>query len=465
MNDQALEVQFSNFMRVSRGAFQKGLGRLHGQKKVFSLLSPRRDLICQVVEELERSPSFLNLTEQVFREYKSRYVSNQVSACQSELRNFFRWDGLYIELFEETTKTDAEYLNRLRSFLEHKKIGTITYAALLDGAKFSENWIKFGDFGIRRFTSEELDGFFDTRAREIFDPGNVLDTKRYSSYWYLIKEEEHDPNLLYLWWSPGWSYLLKELQAISMFPTDGKFSLPWFARKMDLANGDRCLDFLEEGSLLLPLPHYDHEGKIIGESEQINYILNKDETVKFKKFVPRCHELFQTLGREKWGKFIHRALGFFMLATINGEANFIQLITALEVLIVESGEGITDKIARRVAVLVGEDEADTIRKWEVMRKYYRARSDLIHGKKDTIPNELYDAPNNLTAWVKKATLRLACLLVEVRTEEGQRKVKDLGIPLDHNPRNTCLRLIDYGMFNTEARRMVRAADEELFSET
>lgn len=474
-----MDEAFVRFLRVARVAFQKVREEFSSVTKREGpiRLSPSKSIIIgEVAEEIEQSTEFEALTQQAFEKYEPRFTG-KLDYCRRELSTFFRWSGCYIDLFERSSKADSEYLKLLRNQYEEEE-ESITWLALLDGAKFSKNLIEFDNFSIRRFTSEDLDNIFNRRVAEVFYPHTLVDSERYSMHWFIVKEEKRKTITLkhiIAQFSPIWYNFREELQAIYMFPVDGNFSLPWFARKSDtLINPYWHLTIFREDNLLPVLPVFDDDGGEVGQAPMTTYNLNEEETKKFNEFVSRYFELFETNASGKEGEFIRTSLKAFLRAMIKkgaagvwveedaGEEAFVQLVTAIEALVGEKGEGLTDKLARRVAIILGEDESDTIEKWHNMKKFYDMRSDVVHGNREALNSDkLREALETLPGWLRKATLRMTSLLAEINTEEGKKKIEAFGIPSGIRPRDICLRLIDMALFSSEARSFIRTVGQDL----
>lgn len=478
-NINSIDNAFFSFLKAARWAFQRAREELSPitRREGPIRLSPSKSIIInEVVTEIEQSTEFEALTMQIFGKYEPRFTG-ELDYCRQELSTFFRWSGCYIDLFERTSKPDSEYLKLLRDQYEIDEI-TTRWFALLDGARFSKDLIDFGSFSIRRFTPKDLDNIFDRKVAEIFYPHTIVDSERYSKHWYLVKEVKWKQVTLghiLSQFNPVWHNFREELQAIYMFPVDGNFSLPWFARKSDtLINPFWHLTIFREDNLLPVLPVFDDDGGVIGQAPMTTCSLNEEETTNFNEFVSRCFELFGTYASGKEGEFIRTSLKAFLRAMIKkgaagawveedaGEEAFVQLVTAIEALVGEKGEGLTDKLARRVAILLGDDESDTIEKWHSMKKFYDMRSDVVHGNREELDKDkLREGLEILPEWVRKATLHMTSLLAEINTDEGRKKIQDLGISSGLKPKKTCLSLVDLGVFSTEARRMVRDAGKAL----
>lgn len=476
-----MDDAFVRYLEVARAAYHEAIEQFPSVTKGEGTirLSPSKPVIIrEVTEEIEQSMELHTLTQKVSEEFDPRY-SGKIDYCRRELSTFFRRSGCYIDLFERTSKADSEYLHLLRKQLEAEEVSTI-WLALIDGAEFALDVLEFKDFSIRKFSSIELDNFFERRVAEIFYPKELIeDSDKYSQYWYLFKQGKTNkvgPRIIYF--PPTYKTFEDELRAVCMYPIEGYFSLSWFARKVDslltkwrfTKSGKGDLYPLE--TVLVP---EDHEMREYYEYEKryTPYCLNDIQTEKFKKFVPSYYDSISHT-KEKDGKFIQSAVNAFMKAFFKmwphglsadkdvGEDVLVHLVTAIEALIGEKGDGLTDKLARRSAILLGKDEKDTLKKWEDMKKFYRWRCDIVHGNVREVPPEGVEYTlETLLPWVREATIRMTSLLAEINTEEGKRKAQEFGIPIGLKPRQTCLRLIDHSLFNTEAREMVRESGKDL----
>jgi len=470
-----MDDAFVRYLEVARAAYHEAIEQFLSVTKGEGTirLSPSKPVIIrEVTEEIEQSMELHTLTQKVLEEFDPRY-SGKIDYCRKELSTFFRRSGCYIDLYEGIDKTDAEYLDLLRTQLELEEVPDI-WLALLDGAQFSEKTLEFENFSIKRFNSDELDKFFDKRVAEIFYPYSVIDSNKFSDYWFLVKQKKAPivPTRIFLMFRPVWRYFKEELQAILLHPADDNFFLPWFARKIESLLYGMRITIEQEGELLPSKIVFDQHGNE-GEIQWITSRLDDDGTRKFKEFVPRCYNLLEAHATGKDAEFIQTSLKFFLQAIFKlgphgmgpdeaKEETLVQLVTAIEALIGERGEGLTEKLANRIAILLGENEEDTLTKWNSMKKFYGMRSDIVHGNLSKLDSSILgEALGTLPNWVRKVTIRMASLLADINTDEGMRKIQDIGIPSGLKPRQTCLRLIDQALFSTKARKMVREAGKDL----
>jgi hypothetical protein len=93
--------------------------------------------------------------------------------------------------------------------------------------------------------------------------------------------------------------------------------------------------------------------------------------------------LFAVLKPKEYGwEFLERGLAYFMKALQStGEEQLLWHITALEALLGERGEGATERLTRRISMILGgtDDERDSIGK--EFKKLYDFRCDLVHGNR------------------------------------------------------------------------------------
>jgi hypothetical protein len=114
----------------------------------------------------------------------------------------------------------------------------------------------------------------------------------------------------------------------------------------------------------------------------VHISLDKQETALFIEFVKRTHENLQKLDFEKSGwHFFEIALNMFVKAFFtDGLEQLLWHITTIEALLGEEATGLTEKLARRIASILGEtaDKQEELRR--CFKNLYNFRSALVHGK-------------------------------------------------------------------------------------
>ena len=64
-----------------------------------------------------------------------------------------------------------------------------------------------------------------------------------------------------------------------------------------------------------------------------------------------------------------------------GQDQLLCYITAMEALLGEKGEGVTERLARRISTILRNIEGDREQIWRDFRRLYEFRSHIVHGNK------------------------------------------------------------------------------------
>jgi hypothetical protein len=131
-------------------------------------------------------------------------------------------------------------------------------------------------------------------------------------------------------------------------------------------------------------------GEEVGERPAVHVSLTEDETKTFERFVRPIAEIMSTLRvtENRW-EFLDIAWGYFIKAFFS-PSNLEQLlwhIVALEALLGERRQGVSSRIPRRIASILGRNEEDKKAIKKAVDELYNFRSDLVHGSK--VSEEIY----------------------------------------------------------------------------
>jgi hypothetical protein len=143
------------------------------------------------------------------------------------------------------------------------------------------------------------------------------------------------------------------------------------------------------------VPFTDSEsGEEIGETPLIALYLD-DELIQrsLPIFMVHVAEQLRAIQRRgpRWN-FIDTALGFLVKAFVSkGVDQLLWHITAIEAVLGENvSGGITDKLATRVARIIGEDKARRVSVRAAFKELYHIRSKLVHGDVELTKKEIYN---------------------------------------------------------------------------
>ncbi len=349
----------------------------------------------------------------MFSDYHKYHKNDDVHAFfkifwKPKVETFFKRSGLYIKLFEnEDVEDDHLYEFFVRAFKQ--KEGDVTYFAPLEYVGFSKPAIDLETYKIMKFSEDELDVLFENKINRYFYPDSVIDTKKLKDYWLLClnvqsESTESQPEISmlelkmefrFLDYPPSLLYVLQQLAlfnwgSLDLISSESEeqpiepepwweifefvpyytFHVPFFFRKFNS---------------LLNIPERAPDlSKLDTESREYGVPIHLDdaETEELERFLLKLKELISNLKIEenKW-HFFNIALNYFTKAFFShGIEQLLWHITSLEALMGEKGEGVTERLTRRIAIILAQTKNDRkkIRKW--FKELYDLRCELVHGK-------------------------------------------------------------------------------------
>lgn len=350
-----------------------------------------------------------------------RRHSQSATAYRSAIGHFFRRAGYYLNILEGK-QVDPEGLFHLYTDAWTRETCTATYLALVEFVYFGRQSFDFGSYRITRHSTSELDQLLSNRSREAFYPWAAVDTALLSDYWLISSSVEeqvrgighipvdlsnlHRVELRYTRLPAPIeraldTFCLFEWQAdmfASVVGRGGKAGekgfMGWEGPKIPFVL--RLTDNLLEPpspspdtSVLCQEAFFDHEGEYLGDRPCVYTHFSGDEAAAFGEYILSAQALMDfARPREDCWPFLRVALGNLKKAFFTqGLEQLLWHITALEALLGEKGEGVTERLARRIALIL----AGTDRQRKEIRKEFKAlyafRSNLVHG--NTFENETY----------------------------------------------------------------------------
>jgi hypothetical protein len=333
--------------------------------------------------------------------------------------NWFRRSGVYQRAAAGEALPDATVLSEdLRRELSRSN-STVTYLALVEYVSFRRTRVDFGRYEITRLSREELDNLLQSQVRADFYPWAVVPTSWLANYWWIVARETQPTTpigklmvdftamdvvsrtytrlprpveaivqeLALFDWRPDWS---------SGAPEWLPFNIPLVLRIDDhltaAPRGPRV-----DPSALDTEPTFDHEtGEEVGERPTIWFSFNDAEATAFEQFVrlegERLHDALAT----PWSRpLIEVAARFFAKAFMSGGLEeLLWHMATVEALVGEKGEGVTDRLARRLAEALGTSDAHRKEIRKTFRDLYDFRSELVHGvapSKVVLTRHLFEA--------------------------------------------------------------------------
>jgi hypothetical protein len=391
---------------------QEELRQLAGdsrEKGSLRLVSNKALHLRALVDDLERGPEFKSLVTEVRSTFLPQgYHGGDVSFWEWALENFMRRSGFYSALSEGKSVTQAEMLTRLSDAF-HKRTTQVTFLAPMEFIELGCESMAFKRFIIRRFTRPQLGDLLQNSVNEMFYPWAYVDAHELGWYSFIVVTdtkptealghfgtilgdigkvniqytkypviEEALQELALVDWEPQWRK--EEEHESSQWRQWERFHVPFVMEvEDDLLRAPRHAPDL---SKLATEPWTDGAtGEDLGWRPSVSISLDSKETEMFQSFLNRVDERFQKVkaNASAW-PFFERGLGFLVKAFFTYDLEqLLWHIAAMEALLGENKEGITDRLKRRVGAILGANEAEGQALRKQFKELYDFRSDLVHG--------------------------------------------------------------------------------------
>ncbi|MFA5857437.1 MAG: hypothetical protein WC955_00060 [Elusimicrobiota bacterium] len=366
--------------------------------------------LMSLIDQLEKSNEFCQLVEKTHSELSSDgYHGKDKSSWELAVNNFFRRSMCYIDIYKQNFPNKELLLAKYIESFQRQQT-KIRYLAPIEFVSFSKECIDFGVFQIRKYSREELDLIFQNKINKIFNHWATINVEEIKDYWFISVEElvptkkigyiywEQNPlkikytpypkvvesvlkQLSIFNWEPDWlkdGYLEKYPQ--EDYPVG--FSIPFVLRI-----NDNLLEYPENNrpdfSRLAKESRIDSlTDEEIGSYPMITTDLDEKQTTDFESCI---HDIIKSLSnieinQSNW-HFIDIALGFSTKAFLSeGIERLLWYVTTLESLLGEKGSGLTAKLAKRVATILGKDESENKSIRKEFEELYEFRCNLVHGR-------------------------------------------------------------------------------------
>ncbi len=415
-----IEEKFRDFISLSQKTFLEYHLKANMFNKLNNLTSKNIELVfISTVEKLEKSSEFDLLLEETLNLYSGDYHGKNRSAWEQAVKDFFRRSGYYYKFFDANNiNIDVLFKKYCESFERHKM--EVIYLAPLEFVDFKpDNLVMdFGIFQIRKFSEDELETIFQNQINEIFYPRAVIDLDFMENYWYIyFTQEEEIPKIGYINLGLDFNSLEKvkskytdfpqvleqRLRILSLYHWQADWwkkyntqeqtekEVGWFGFKIPVFfKINKCL-IVSPGHIpdfkgkLLTESIYDVKGNIIGEIPKAYINLNEKEANSFNVFTKETTKIINgiDINKNKW-EFLDIALGYFLKAffTDSFEKGLEQLlwnITALEALLGEKNNDLTESLARRISTILGTTKKEKKKIKKQFKELYNFRCALVHG--------------------------------------------------------------------------------------
>ena len=368
-----------------------------------------RSNIDSEVIQLERSNEFKKLIFET-QKLESPFIQSSwykhISLWRNAIKTFFRRSGIYLNLFDGECVNFDDIIRNYKSAFD-KKETNVSYLAPIEYVYFSKEVLNFKTFIIKRFTEEELNEIINQKINEKFYPFATIDTKLMTNYWFIqyddIKSFSKDNNMLDF----------NEIDIVKFEHTDFPNKLESILKKLSLFNwtpdfyansiekqkfwfGFNIPFFIKIDDNFLNTPpriNYDFQklatepffhpetNEEIGDNPSIYFHFDEIQTNNFEKFINEIENVFLNLNQNHTAiNFFDIALGYFIKAFFSdGLEQLLWHISTVEALLGEKADGLTQRLARRTALILSKtrEEREKIRKQ--FKEVYNFRSNLVHG--------------------------------------------------------------------------------------
>jgi hypothetical protein len=362
-----------------------------------------------LVDDLESGPEFDSLVTEVrSASLPDGYHGGNEFFWKVALKNFLRRSRFYNDLGEGKCIVQAEMLTRLSDAF-HKRTTQVTFLAPMEYVCFGCDSMEIRHFTIRQFKKDQLGDLLQNSVNEVFYPWAHVDTDQLARYWFIVVPDTKPTQALGKFGFalgdigkvniqftkyPVIELALRELALVdweadwlkqydhnpSEWEQWDRFHVP-FVVQVD----DNLLSYPSHApdlSKMATEPWIDSAtGEDLGERPSVSIFLDAKETEMFRSFLNRIDGLSERVkGSASAWPFFERSLSFLVKAFSTYDLEqLLWHIAALEALLGENKEGITERLARRVGAILGENEAEAQVLRKQFKELYAFRSDLVHG--------------------------------------------------------------------------------------
>jgi len=410
-----LDRPFASYIEIVSRTFADARASTTGKKGKLQLVGDNIAVLRRLIDQIERGSEFNKLVEETSSAFSKDYHGKSKGGWEDSVQNFFRRSEYYLDVWEGRIPNKQLIFNKYCEAFERRH-RTITYLGLLEFVQFAERCMDFGSFEVRRFKASELREILQTSVNKVFFPWAATEADQLASYWFIyLKEQTQAPQIgkisinlnevgrlrldytaypkavefalyplvLFEWERDWWKVISGEGQKREEKDLESgwnRFHVPFLIRLDDnlLVSPGRAPDV----SRLETVPDFDPQtNEEIGEVPLVLVDLNEGQTDLLKTFVKNATHLLANLraGENDW-QFFDIALGYFIKAfCAEGFEQLLWHITTLEALLGEKGEGVTEKLARRSASILGKTNQEQKALRQQFRELYDFRSTLVHG--------------------------------------------------------------------------------------
>lgn len=391
-------------------------------------LHSKTDQLRAMVEKLERGREFEDLLKATRSKFGNGWHSGKSELLwRHATHNFFCRCGYYTGAPSEPFSAPT-LLQTYEEAFQRRHVKT-TFLSPMEFVSFPEA-LRFSEFEIRKFDSDELDSIVGNDINRIFYPYAVLDTGVLHGYWFLIvRVQQEAPRLGMLninlndigRISPEYSHLPSAIKRVLMrlilfdwvvepdddhlpYGSQFGFNLPFVITvNEDELRGPIVAPDCSKLTMDLRVDPYTEEEY---ETPIVLFELSESKTLELKKSIERTDKSLRLLeaDRNRW-PFLKVAFGNLIKAFFaDGLEQLLWHITALEAFLGEQKQGIATSLARRTAAILGTTAKERKKLRKQFDELYDLRCDMVHGnqfKRDAQWHQLFQArafARRVTIW-------------------------------------------------------------------
>jgi hypothetical protein len=336
------------------------------------------------------------------------------------VQNFFRQSGSYIDIFDGKNININELFDLYCRTFNKLEVQT-RYLIPIDCVGFGRSTIDFKSFRIKKFNLDELNDILKVNINKLFYPHAITNSRIIKNFWFLdfteresTDKESKDVDRLeseYRKYPKVVDSILKKLLLYNWHqrptiqgPEPQQDELEVLQTLLEIPF------WLKTNNNLLSAPNISPDFSTLwidtfvndqtGEEEYAPFYyfrLDDKKTEIFKETLQHNIDLYEGINfiDNNWLFFEVALRNFYKGFFSSGMDQIFWYLIALEALLGERKEGITDRIGKRIGYIIGEskEEREVIK--EQFTKLYGFRCDLVHG--NIFKKEIYER-HNLNAY-------------------------------------------------------------------
>ena len=256
--------------------------------------------------------------------------------------------------------------------------------ALLDGCRFPLERFRVDGVRVERLSREQLQGLGPPiEVARGFFPSEILDPNWYTQVWFLVKEDDREVRPGSILLRLGYDVLARFFEpivALALYKTD-YFGLPIVLE----SSADWRLERVQWSQPMVDI--VDNGSGAAEEIPRSDYDVRAEEQGRFASFLTFFDDAIQEA--RGWHLFRLAARRYLRAIRIAGphpssaddyEDALLQYVFALEALfLMDDSTAIADKLATRVAWVIGTNDRVRNETFTAVKDLYRTRSSMVHG--------------------------------------------------------------------------------------